>query len=277
MRSTCIWEGFELSSNQCINWQGNLACLKDEGLVIKSRHIVEGKHVFGPDSDYTTLAISGLALLSEECDVKQIKIDSNIDEFPLQACGYLIDSSADWNISCDSESACISISKSEDLAWEVAGEEFDPELYIQIQEAWVQEMNAVSQGAFVSEQAYRSGAPSRMNFISQQLGDIRIWPPREMIGDQRPHEAAPLTQAGTIESWTTLSAGGAPSEFSLRAPLLGGICTVYVRMDDGPCGVFLVADDESNVPVIGNRVNFAVRRIYAQDGLIRYGLKALLS
>jgi uncharacterized OB-fold protein len=266
-----------MSSNQCINWQGNLACLKNEGLVIKSRHVVGGKHVFGPDSDYTTLAISGLALLSEETEFKQIKTDSKIDVFPLQACGYSIDDSADWNISCDSDSACISISKSGDLAWEVDGEEFDPELYIQIQEAWVQEMNAVSQGAFVSEQAYRSGAPSRMNFNSQELGDIRIWPPREMVGDQRPHEAAPLTQGGIIESWTKLSAGGAPSEFSLRAPLLGGISTVYVRMDDGPCGVFLLADDELDAPAIGNRVNFAVRRIYAQDGLIRYGLKALLS
>ena len=115
-----------------------------------------------------------------------------------------------------------------------------------------------------------------MNFDSQSLGDIRIWPPRELIGDQRPIDAGPLAKSGIIESWTKLSAGGAPSEFSLRAPILGGISTVFVRLDDGPCGVFLVADDEDTEPEIGNRVTFAVRRIYAQDGLIRYGLKALL-
>jgi uncharacterized OB-fold protein len=85
-----------------------------------------------------------------------------------------------------------------------------------------------------------------------------------------------LSQGGVVESWTKLSAGGAPSEFSLRAPILGGIGTVFVRLDDGPCGVFLVADDNNGEIAIGSRVSFAVRKIYAQDGLIRYGLKALL-
>ena len=266
-----------MSSPQCINWHGHLACLQELGLVIKSRHTIGKKHVFGPDSDYTTLAISGLSLLSEETSITSISIDSSIDEFTLQACGYIIKESAEWNVKCDLESACISISKSQALSWEIAGDEMDLEYYNQIQGAWIAELSAVSQGAFVSEQSYRSGAASRMNFSSQQLGDIRIWPPREMIGDQRPYEAEPLAQGGVIESWTKLSAGGAPSEFSLRAPLLGGISTVFVRMDDGPCGVFLVADDDSGIPKIGNRVNFAVRRIYAQEGLVRYGLKALLS
>tara|TARA_B110001452_G_scaffold157624_1_gene131158 strand:+ start:407 stop:1207 length:801 start_codon:yes stop_codon:yes gene_type:complete len=266
-----------MSSPQCIDWQGNLACLQESGLVIKSRHVIGTKHVFGPDSDYTTLAISGLSLLSGEAIIKSIKIDSNLDEFTLQASGYTIDESGEWNVICDSNSASISISKSGILSWDVAGKEMDLEYYNQIMNAWENELSAVSQGAFVSEQSYRSGASSRINFNSQQLGDIRIWPPREMIGDQRPHEAEPLTKGGTIESWTKLSAGGAPSEFSLRAPILGGISTVYVRLDDGPCGVFLVADDDSGIPMIGNRVNFAVRRIYAQEGLIRYGLKVLLS
>ena len=265
-----------MSSNQCINWQGNLACLQQEGLVIKSRHTIDGKHVFGPDSDYTTLAISGLSLLSEESQINSISIDDNIDQFVLQACGYLIDKGSEWSIICSTDNACLSISRSHELNWDIDGDEMEFEFHQNISKAWIDEMSAVSQGAFVSEQAYRSGASSRINFSSQQLGDIRIWPPREMIGDQRPQEAPPMSQGGVVESWTKLSAGGAPSEFSLRAPILGGIGTVFVRLDDGPCGVFLVADDNQGQVEIDSRVSFAVRKIYAQDGLIRYGLKALI-
>ena len=266
-----------MSSNQCINWQGNLACLQQDVLVIKSRHTIDGKHVFGPDSDYTTLAVSGLSLLSEESVIESVSINENIDQLVLQACGYLVTEEGEWKINCVEDSASISITKGAEINCQVAGEEIDRETYKLVKDAWLEEMNAVSQGAFVSEQAYRSGAASRMNFSSQQLGDIRIWPPREMIGDQRPAEAPPLGQSGIIESWTKLSAGGAPSEFSLRAPIIGGIGTVFVKLNDGPRGVFLIADDEVSEPEIGKDVTFGLRRIYAQDGLIRYGLKALIS
>lgn len=266
-----------MSSNQCINWQGNLACIQQDGLVIKSRHTIDGNHVFGPDSDYTTLAISGLSLLSEESEINSVSVSDNIDELVLQACGYLVTEEGEWKINCATSSASISISKGPEMDWEVSGEEIDRDTYELVKNAWLEEMNAVSQGAFVSEQAYRSGAASRMNFSSQQLGEIRIWPPREMIGDQRPNDAPPLGQSGVIESWTKLSAGGAPSEFSLRAPILGGIGTVFVKLNDGPRGVFLIADDETLEPEIGKVVSFGLRRIYAQDGLIRYGLKALIS
>ena len=67
-----------MSSNQCIDWQGNLACLQPSGLVLKSRHTVQGKHVFGPDSDYTTLAISGLDLVYlEEADYQRALISTS--------------------------------------------------------------------------------------------------------------------------------------------------------------------------------------------------------
>ena len=174
-----------MSSNQCINWQGYQACIQPAGLVIKSRHTLDGKHVFGPDSDYTTLAVSGLSLLSEDIEITSISNNEIIDQLVLQACGYIVKEDGDWHIHCSEDSASISITKGEEMDWEVVGDEVDRENYELMVNAWHQEMNAVSQGAFVSEQAYRSGAPSRMNFSSQQLGDIRIWPPREMIGDQR--------------------------------------------------------------------------------------------
>jgi len=265
-----------MSSNECIRWQGNLACLRIDGVMVKSRHTIDGTHVFGPDSDHTTLAISGLSLLSEECTISSVGIDGNIDESVLSACGYSVDEESEWTISCGEE-ACVSISKGAIQKGQVDGFEIDKNFHSQITEAWMTELSAVSQGAFVSEQAYLSSLSARLNLTSQKLDDSLIWPPREMIGNSRPVDSIPLRTSGVIESWTKLSAGGAPSEFSLRAPILEGISTVFVRLIDGPCGVFLIADDEGELPRIGGKVGFAIRRLYAQDGMIRYGLKAVIS
>ena len=77
-----------------------------------------------------------------------------------------------------------------------------------------------------------------------------------------------------MQSWTTLSAAGAPSEFSLRAPILGGISTVFLALDDGPNGVFLTVDDEEPTLEMDAQMELVFRRLYAQEGFVRYGLKA---
>ena len=77
-----------------------------------------------------------------------------------------------------------------------------------------------------------------------------------------------------MQSWTTLSAAGAPSEFALRAPLLGGISTVLLELKEGPKGVFLTVDDEEPTLDFGLSMELVLRRIYAQEGFVRYGLKA---
>ena len=113
--------------------------------------------------------------------------------------------------------------------------------------------------------------------MAQSTNADLIWPPRQLDanGQRLESPSQPLMTSAIVESWTKLSAAGAPSEFALRAPVLGGIQAAFVRFDQGPCGVFLVADDEQYEPAIGDEVTFVVRRIYAQEGLIRYGMKAV--
>ena len=82
---------------------------------------------------------------------------------------------------------------------------------------------------------------------------------------------------GEVISWTKLSAAGAPSEFAIRAPILGGISTVMVETCDGPNGVFLLVDDVPTVPKIGDSVEIVVRMLYAQEGAVRYGAKAIIT
>ena len=78
---------------------------------------------------------------------------------------------------------------------------------------------------------------------------------------------------GKITSWTKLSAAGAPSEFAIRAPFWAASQLSWFETTDGPNGVFLLVDDEINNPQIGASVELVVRRLYAQEGLMRYGLK----
>ena len=101
------------------------------------------------------------------------------------------------------------------------------------------------------------------------------WPPRfsHMVGGNQPPHLQ-LKRTGKVQSLTTLSAAGAPSEFSLRAPILRGISTVFLALDDGPNGVFLTVDDEDPTLEMDAHMELVFRRLYAQEGFVRYGLKA---
>jgi hypothetical protein len=55
---------------------------------------------------------------------------------------------------------------------------------------------------------------------------------------------------------------------------LGGISTVLLQLDDGPKGVFLTVDDEDSLFEMEASMELVFRRLYAQEGFIRYGLKA---
>ena len=116
---------------------------------------------------------------------------------------------------------------------------------------------------------------SRLSLLGQSKADGVVWPPRfthVVDGSASVHHR--LQRTGTVQSWTTLSAAGAPSEFSLRAPILGGVSTVFLQLDEGPQGVFLTVDDESPELAMDIRMELVFRRLYAQEGFIRYGLKA---
>ena len=157
----------------------------------------------------------------------------------------------------------------------ISGEGIDPEFVKNIEKAWIEEGTSVSQGAYVSRQSYEISSSSRMNLSAQEINGQNIWPPREFLNVEKTTPNRNLTKSGKIVSWTKLAAGGAPSEFSIRAPILDGISTVLVSLYDGPNGVFLVADDNVGTVGIGTVVDLVLRKIYAQDNYVKYGLKAI--
>ena len=275
--------------NEVLNWMGYLAMFDESALMIQSPFTLNDAIAFGADSDYTTMAIAGLHLLqSRKIEIDAVRSLPLVDSKAVQsATGVTVysgeeDVSCTWNLLVGEEATLVFTDNLErNLGFHGPSdlEALDETFAHDIAAAWELELKTthVSQGAYVSEAAYMEGASARLNFMAQSHDGDLVWPPRQLdaLGNRIAPAAHPLQGGATVESWTKLSAAGAPSEFALRAPVLGGIQTVFVRFEQGPCGVFLIADDEQYQPKIGDQVSFVVRRIYAQEGLIRYGMKAV--
>ncbi len=281
--------GIKMSEHH--RWKGYLAVDNGNALFIQSPYLLDGKIVYGSDSDDTTLAIAAIQYMKKQGHL----IDSIHLPPTVEASTVFLATGVDsmlnnerlefeqvmWNL-LSGEEATMVLAKTEMEEYEFENpidiELIDGQFYNDICDAWAQEnsVSHVSQGAYVSESQYLEGARARLSLASQKLDDSLIWPPRQLdsSGQRIPSESHALAGEARVESWTKLSAAGAPSEFSLRAPILGGIQTLLVRFEQGPRGVFLVCDDVDYSPKIGDDVEFSVRRIYAQEGVIRYGLKA---
>ena len=143
---------------------------------------------------------------------------------------------------------------------------------------WSTEVVGVSQGAYVSQAQHLIASPARLGRLAQDDNGRMVWPPRQLNsrGNRITSTTKQLSETATILSWTRLSAAGAPSEFSGRAPVHDGISTDLVQLDEGPKAVFMLADDEDRTPEIDGKVRFDIRGLYGQDGMIHYGLKAVL-
>jgi uncharacterized OB-fold protein len=214
--------------------------------------------------------------LADECEITTIQCSDDVDARVISAYGFnVVTQNGEWKIVAHKD-ASLSITRDSSMLNSLAddGEEMDSTFYLQMRSAWDEELRSVSQGAYVSEQQYLSGLESRLRLLAQKEGGKYIWPGRE---NNSQHATFPLKRKGIVESWTRTSAAGSPSEFALRSPLLDGMTTVLLALEGGAKGAFLLADDEDAVAEIGSHVELVIRRIYGQEGLIRYGLKARCS
>ena len=265
-----------MAANEWFPLHGNILCISQSGVLVRSRFVLDGERVHGPDSDYTCLAITGLCALVDEGGITTIQCPDDVDERVINAYGFnVVSADGDWVIVVHKDASLSITRDSSILNYHTDdGEEMDTTFHLQMKKAWDEELCSVSQGAYVSEQQYLSGLQSRLSLLAQKEGERYFWPGRE---NNQEHTTVALTREGVVESWTKSSAAGSPSEFALRSPLLDGMTTLLLTLEHGVTGVFLLADDEETKPEIGSLVELVVRRIYGQEGLIRYGLKARYS
>ena len=264
-------------------WQGYLIQSNADSYCISSPWKLDGNCVFGYDSDYTTMAISLLRYLSiENFNLSLSSIDEKINHQAILAATESNIDPSGYHLKCnDDASLAIFLTNRSNFTLPYDEmEDIEPEIYEKIIVAWQDESNILntSQGAYISGQQYDETLESRLSLVAQNHHGI-IWPQRQMDseGENITGSFSRIKPYGTVISWTKLSSAGAPSEFAIRAPILGGISTVLLETNDGPNGVFLLVDDQDITPSIGDSVEIVVRMLYAQEGIIRYGTKAIIT
>ena len=86
-------------------------------------------------------------------------------------------------------------------------------------------------------------------------------------------EPVDLSGRGTVYSYTVLSPEGAPPEFADEARIEGQYVVALVELDEGPRITAQLTDVDPDDVSIGLDVTGRVRRIYEEEGVVRYGFK----
>ena len=267
-------------------WQGYGLVISDSGYTASSLFHMNGKRVFGADSDFTTLAFALLDYLSQNgIEFEMIKMDENFDAELISKCFELEQ--------INEEDECSVIMKSHDssISLAITGGDFseddfyqpelelDEEFYSNINDAWNLEtsLQHVSQGAYVSSQQHTEASTARLRLLAQVGTNGLTWPPRELQDDgSRPSETVNLKITSMYYLGQNYQQAVHHLNLASRSPILGGITTIFAEFEEGPRGVFMLSDESGNPEImIGMEFNLAVRRLYAQEGIMRYSLKAI--
>jgi uncharacterized OB-fold protein len=132
--------------------------------------------------------------------------------------------------------------------------------------------------AYVSIPTYWRSIPQRYALVGlrcRNCGSISL-PARNVCigcGKKAEYEPVELKGEGKVYSYTIISAGGASSEFSEQEKLAGSFPVAVIELEEGPKIVAQMTDCRTDEINIGMEVEPVFRRIYEDDGVIRYGLK----
>ena len=86
-------------------------------------------------------------------------------------------------------------------------------------------------------------------------------------------EEVALSGRGTIHTFATIGAGSAPPEFAEQERASGTYPIAIVELEEGPRVIGQVADVDPKAIRIGMPVRAELRRIYDEEGVVRYGFK----
>jgi uncharacterized OB-fold protein len=127
-------------------------------------------------------------------------------------------------------------------------------------------------GAHVSVPLYRRSLPQRLRLEGSRCADCgRVqFPPLPHCPACSGRRLAPhrLSGRGVVHAVTQVTAAGAPPEFADQ----GSFWVAIVALAEGPM-ITAQLTGLGGPPVIGQPVVAVVRRLYAEEGVIRYGFK----
>jgi uncharacterized OB-fold protein len=132
--------------------------------------------------------------------------------------------------------------------------------------------------AYVSIPTYSRSIPQRYALIAakcKSCGAINLPPAANCLkcGKILEYEPQKLSGRGKIYCFTAISRGGSPPEFSAQQNLVGSYPVAVVELNEGPRIVAQMTDCRAEGLKIGLEVESTFRRIYDDDGIIRYGIK----
>jgi hydroxymethylglutaryl-CoA synthase len=141
-------------------------------------------------------------------------------------------------------------------------------------------------GAYVSVPSWKRTIPQRHRLVAGECAECGelAFPPAgacSACGTLDDYESVELPGTGTVEAATVIGQGGAPPEFVEQQARGGSYVSAIVALD-GPDGrsvsvpLQVLREGDESVSV-GDRVAATIRRIYAQEGVARYGVKMRLA
>jgi len=82
-----------------------------------------------------------------------------------------------------------------------------------------------------------------------------------------------LSGRGKVHTFVLISAGGAPPEFAEQEKAGGQYPVAIVQLEEGPKVIGQMADADPKEVKIDMAVTTELRKIYTEEGVIRYGFK----
>ena len=132
--------------------------------------------------------------------------------------------------------------------------------------------------AHVSVPMYWRTIPQRYKMIGQKCkkcGHVNF-PPKgvcKYCSASSDFEELKLSGLGKVHTFVLISAGGAPPEFADQEKAGGQYPVAIVELAEGPKVIGQIADADPKEVKIGMPVRTELRRIYSEEGVIRYGFK----
>ena len=133
-------------------------------------------------------------------------------------------------------------------------------------------------GAHISVPMYQRSLPQRYRLIGlqcQQCGEVNF-PPKgtcKYCRASTQFTEVPLSGKGHVYTYTIIAGGGAPPEFTDQALIQGSYPVAVVQLEEGPRIMAQLVEVERDEIRIGMPVEAVFRRIYEEEGVIRYGCK----
>lgn len=133
-------------------------------------------------------------------------------------------------------------------------------------------------GAYVPWGTWNEDLPARLRLLAQRCEHCgrTSYPPRGACPDCRSTRmlSVQLPREARVYTMTRIGRGGAPSEFALEQAQVGAYWLGVVEWPaQGVKVIARLAGFDEDAPRIGQPVHAVVRRLFAQEGKTRYGVK----